>query len=238
MDLENERINEERAAERAQREAEEAKRARVRLEQQRKEEEALRALEEQRRIQESLRREEDARLDAIRHAEIEKARHLAESEAKRILLAQAQEHERRMAEVTRDRVKQRLGRATVTGAVLVVGLLVAGVAAFSAYQERTERERLALEAQAMQASERKIEEIRLLRQKIDAATANGSERIETMRRKLEELERERGKKPNPPTSPPVVGKPPPRKTPAPSPPSAPVAPQCAEGDPMCEALGR
>ena len=97
MGLEEERIKEEEAAKAAQAEAErkarEAEELRLRQEEQRKLDEE----EAKRRAAEMAVKEEEARLEAIRQAEIEKAKAEAENEARLLAMKEQQRHEAQLA---------------------------------------------------------------------------------------------------------------------------------------------
>lgn len=129
MNLEEDRIRQE---EDAKRKAEEEA-ARVRAEADRRareEEEArLRAIDDKRRAEEQRTREEAARLEAIRHAEVEKARLDAENQARLQQMQRQQEHERQLAMVTQDKSKKRLVLIAVSIGVLALGGLI-GAAVF------------------------------------------------------------------------------------------------------------
>jgi colicin import membrane protein len=108
-------------AERAAREAEEAR---------------IRAEDERRRMEEARSREEAARLEAIRQAEIEKARVDAEQRARLEAMAAQQQHEHKLAQLTHDESKKKL-RKTLIAIAIAVPVLggVAGVFAYNNYKE-------------------------------------------------------------------------------------------------------
>jgi colicin import membrane protein len=92
---------------------------RARLEQQ-----ALMVAEEARlRAEAAARREEAARHEAIRIAAMDRARVEAEQAAKIALLAQQQEHERRMAALVAEHHRRTLSRALVGAIGLTVGIV-------------------------------------------------------------------------------------------------------------------
>lgn len=131
MNLEEDRIRQEEDQKR--RAEEEAARARAEAERRvREEEEArIRAAEEKRRGEEQRSREEAARLEAIRHAEVEKARLDAENAARIEQMRHQQEHERQLAMVTQDKSKKRLVLIAVGIGVLFIVGLVGGVVALT-----------------------------------------------------------------------------------------------------------
>lgn len=124
MNLEEDRIKQEEDQKR--RAEEEAARVRAEAERRvREEEEArIRADQERRRGEEQRVREETARLEAIRHAEVEKARVEAENQARIEQLRHQQEHERHLVALTQDKSKKRLVFiASGIGVVFVAGLI-------------------------------------------------------------------------------------------------------------------
>jgi len=151
MTLEEDRIKQEEDQKRAAEEA--AARARAEAERRvREEEEARMRAEEDRRRAEDLRtREEAARLEAIRHGEVEKARVEAENQARIQQLRHQQEHERELALVTHDKSKKRLVLiASGIGVTAVIGMVVAGVVISNSLKKAhdLESQLTALQAQA------------------------------------------------------------------------------------------
>jgi colicin import membrane protein len=125
MNLEEDRIKQE--ADEKKRRAESEAQSRLDVERRAREQEQQRVLaEEDRRRNEDLRKREEAtRLDAIRHAEIEKARVEAENRARMEAMTKQQEHERQLTALTQDKHKKKLQRnlmLTGGGAVLVIAL--------------------------------------------------------------------------------------------------------------------
>jgi colicin import membrane protein len=117
------------------------------------EESRIRAEEERRRTEELRAREEAARHEAIRVAEIEKARVEAEQRARMEALAAQQQHERSLAALQHDHSKKKLRNMLIGGAVAVV-LIGSGVGyAVVDNNRKSEATRLALEDQARQAAE-------------------------------------------------------------------------------------
>ena len=122
MNLEEDRIKEEEAEKeakaRAEREARESAERAARAAEERR----LREEEEARRNEEQRRREEAARLEAIRHAEIEKAKAEAEHAARLQAMTAQQQHEAQIAAVQSDQSKKQLKIAVgVVAGFLVIG---------------------------------------------------------------------------------------------------------------------
>lgn len=148
MGLEQDRIKNEEADKQAKAQA--AERARVEAEraQREAEESRIRAEEERRRMEEARAREEAARLEAIRLAEVEKARIEAEQRARLEAMAAQQQHERSLAELKHDGSKKKLRNMLIIGGVV----LVAVVGGSGAYLYTKDQEAKALAA--AQAAER------------------------------------------------------------------------------------
>jgi colicin import membrane protein len=158
MGLEEDRIREEEAEkEAAARAANEARLAAERAARD-AEEARIRAEEEERQKEESRRKEEAARLEAIRVAEIERARVEADHHAHLASVAAQQQHEAAMAALSQDRHKKRLQiMVGVIGGVLLIG----GVAATVLVQQnKAESERRsAVEAASRKEAEEKLERL-------------------------------------------------------------------------------
>ena len=136
MNLEEDRIRQEEDQKR--RAEEEAARARADAERRAREEEEarIRASEDKRRAEEQRSREEAARLEAIRHGEVEKARLDAENAARLEQMRHQQEHERQLAVVNQDKSKKRLVLIASGIGVLFVAGLVGGVVMYSNAQKK------------------------------------------------------------------------------------------------------
>jgi colicin import membrane protein len=155
MNLEEDRIKQEEDTRAAQAAA--AERARVEAERQAREaEEArIRAEEERRRHDEGRAREEAARLEAIRHAEIERARVDAEGRARMEAMAAQQQHERNLAAINQDKSKKTLRNALIAGgAVVFIGVALGGYFIKKNADERDAHD-AAVAAQLKQAQEEK-----------------------------------------------------------------------------------
>ena len=125
MSLEEDRIAKEEADAKAREDA--ARRAREDAERAAREAEELRLREEEerRRQEEARRREEEARVEALKQAEIERARAEQEQKARMEALSAQQEHERRLAELNRDKGKKKLKiAATMNGRLPSASALV------------------------------------------------------------------------------------------------------------------
>jgi colicin import membrane protein len=161
MNLEEDRIRQEEDAKRRQ--EEEAARVRAEAERRAREEEEarMRAVEEKRRTEEQRTREDAARLEAIRHAEVEKARLDAENQARMQQLTHQQEHERQLALVSQDKSKKRLVLIAVTIGVLAVGGLAGGAFVISNQLKKSKDLEAQLTALQSQADEnnRKMSEL-------------------------------------------------------------------------------
>ncbi len=127
-------------AERAAREAEEAR---------------IRAEEERRRLEDQRSREETARLEAIRVAEVEKARVEAEQRARLEAMAAQQHHERSLAAIHGDESKKKLRKILLAVAIAVP--IIGGTAGFLIYRSIQENKAqiAAQQAQAAQLEEEK-----------------------------------------------------------------------------------
>ncbi|HHH31167.1 MAG TPA: hypothetical protein ENK57_22850 [Polyangiaceae bacterium] len=234
MTIEEDRIKTE--EEDRQKAQEEAERARLEAERQAREaEEArIRAEEERRRLEEQRRREEQARLEALKQAEIEKARAEAEQRARLEAMSAQQQHERQLARLNQDKDKKRLRNMLIGGAI--AALLVLGLGGYFAY-ESIQEERRAKELQAAE-TKRKAEELAKQKREFEAqqakivelqeklANAADPAQIEKLRKELEEATSKRdaiksgGYRPGAGAG---AGK---KSAPAPQ-------PKCAPGDPLC-----
>ncbi len=155
MNLEEDRIREE--------EAEKAKRIRADFEAKEAaerasrdaEERRLREEEERRRAEELRKREEAARLEAIRHAEIEKAKADVEHRSRLETMAQQQAHEAQLASINQDEHKKKLQITIGVVAFILVAAVVGGGIAFKKHNDQANLEKAALEARAQAAEQEK-----------------------------------------------------------------------------------
>jgi colicin import membrane protein len=156
MNLEEDRIKTEEAAQAASAAA--AEKARLDAERTARdaEEARIRAEDERRRLDEQRGREEAARLEAIRHAEIEKARLEAEQKARLEAMAAQQHHERSLAAIQQDEGKKKLRNMLIAGiAVVVVGGSVATFLGVKASNEAQARATADAQARAQLEEENK-----------------------------------------------------------------------------------
>jgi colicin import membrane protein len=232
MSLEEDRIRSEEAekaaafaaAQKAKAEAERAARE--------AEESRIRAESERRRMEEQRTREDAARVEAIRVAEIEKARMEAEQRARIEAMAAQQSHERSLAALREDKGKKTLRSLLIGGsAVVAVGVLVTGYMVYQTQQQNQARiaaaaaERAEAEAAAAAARARADESQR----KIDSllmqlANANDQATRLSLQKALQD-EQDKVKKSVPGGA---------RGPVAPKGGSA--KPACAPGDPLCSNL--
>jgi colicin import membrane protein len=228
MGLEQERLKQE---ETARREAAEAA-DRARQEEERRERERsearLKAADEERRIREQRAREEATRLDAIRQGEIERARLDAENHARMESLRRQQEHEREIVLVRERSGKKRL---RVWVGVLLASLVVAfagGGVALHWQMEKAAEAAANLRKVRMQVDELDAQR-RELEQKL-ATPGQNQEAIDTLNRRLKELEEKRDRieksvpTPAKPIKPPIV---------TPKTDNKQCVP-CRPGDPLCD----
>jgi len=149
MNLEEDRIKQEET----ERERQEQAVVNARLEAERKareEEEArMAAAEETRRQSEQRSREEQARVEAIRHAELEKARLDAENAARLEQLRAHQAHEQNLTALKQDKGKKNLLYIAVGAGVLLLVALVGGGIAIKGQMDKA----AALQAQLGQLSQ-------------------------------------------------------------------------------------
>ena len=88
---------------------------------------ASQAEEERRRSEEQRKKEEAARLEAIRHGEIEKARVEAEQRARMEAMSKQQEHERHLSTLQHDEHKKKLQRMVTFSIAGAAILLIGGL---------------------------------------------------------------------------------------------------------------
>lgn len=158
MNLEEDRIKQEETA--RQRQADAANQARLDAERRAREAEEARlsAEEERRRTEEQRTREEAARLEAIRHAEIEKARLDAENAARTEQLKHQQEHERQIKALNQDKHKKRLTQIATGAGILLLVAVVGGVYAYKTTSDAAEAQRIAA-AQALQEKQDQVDKL-------------------------------------------------------------------------------
>lgn len=162
--LEQDRIKQEedakvRAADEAKRAEEEARRRSIEEEERR-----LREEEERKRAEENRRREDAARLDALRQAEIEKARVAAEEQARLEAMRQQQAHAQELAKIKQDKSKKTL--VILIAAAIAVLFLVGGGGGFLWYRSYTQAQEEKRIAQL--EADRKAEEMEKLKKQLEA----------------------------------------------------------------------
>jgi colicin import membrane protein len=167
MNLEEDRIRGEEADKSAQIAAQEEARRAAEAAARNAEEARIRAEEERRRAEEQRSREEAARLDAIRHAEVEKARLEAEQQARLAAMASQQQHERQLAVINTDKKNTRF-RNILIGTIAAV-LVVGGVAGFMV--NKANEESKAKIAAAEQAKREQEAETNKLKAQLDDQAA-------------------------------------------------------------------
>lgn len=126
MNLEEDRIKKEDDDRKRQEEAENQARAEAERRAREEEERRLRAEDERKRSEEARAREEAARLEAIRHGEVEKARVEAEGVARMEALRRQQEHEKELHVLSQDKHKKRLTYIALGSGFVLVAALVGG----------------------------------------------------------------------------------------------------------------
>src|SRR5260370_11352268 len=125
MNLEEDRIRQEDDEKRKRAEAEVQARQEAERRAREQEQARLHAEEERRRTDEQRKKEEAARVEAIRHAEVEKARVEAEQRAKLQVMSQQQAHQLQLSTLQHDEHKKKLQRMVTFsvggGAILLIG---------------------------------------------------------------------------------------------------------------------
>jgi colicin import membrane protein len=230
MSLEEDRIKNEEAEKAATAAAAERARADADRAARDAEEARIAAEAERRRVDEARAREEAARLDAIRHAEVEKARLDAEQRARLEAMTAQQAHEATLAKLKHDEGKKKLRNIIIGGvAFVILGGSAAGYFAFKSHED-SQRQLAAVEAAKKDAedkakktaAEAKEQEAKINSLLTQLAGAKDDATKAELQRKLEEEQRkkdESGKRGGPATGGPA-------KTDAPK-------KKCTPGDPLC-----
>jgi colicin import membrane protein len=176
MSLEEDRIRSEEAEKAAATAAAEKARAEAERQAREAEEARIQAEEQRRRMEEQRSREENARLEAIRQAEIEKARVEAEQRARLEAMAAQQQHEHKLAQLTHDESKKKLRKTllAIAIAVPVIGI-GAGYLAYTSSQE-TKAKIAAQEAEGRRLAEEKA--------KLDAQLKEQAAKVEGLLNQL------------------------------------------------------
>lgn len=126
MNLEEDRIKKEDDDRRRQEAAETQARLEAERRAREEEERRLRTEDERKRGDEARMREEKARLEAIRHGEVEKARVEAENVARMEAQRRQQEHEKELHVLSQDKHKKRLTYVALGSGFVLVAALVGG----------------------------------------------------------------------------------------------------------------
>jgi colicin import membrane protein len=240
MSLEEDRIRSEEAERTAAAAA--AEKARVDAERAARdaEEHRIRAEEERRRLEDQRSREEAARLEAIRVAEIEKARIDAEGRARMEAMAAQQAHERNLAAIKQDESKKSL-RKTLIGIIAAV-VVVGGLATFLVvknYQDNQARIAAQAEEQRQLADEKaKLQEqAKAAQAKIDGLLSQlSSAKDDATRLALQKQLQDEQQKQQDALSAKKTGGGGPRSGAAASPGGSKPPCNCTPGDPLCSCL--
>ena len=230
MNLEEDRIKQE--EDDRKRKEEEALRAKLDGERKAREAEEtrLRAAEEERRVQEQRSREEQARIDAIRQGEVEKARLDAENAARMEAIRHQQEHERQLVHMKETSGKKKLTFMIAGLAVLfVAGAIGGGIAIKNSMDDadRVRAEKVALEAKLTELDSEKK------RIQLEIEKASGEEK-ERLMKQLADKEREIASAKTTPVTGPAKA-----RTGGPGPAAKPKSDKpcnCQPGDPLCSCL--
>ncbi len=227
MNMEQERIQKESDAKRAAEEA--AMQARAAEEQRAREEEErrLREAAEQQRVNDARSREEAARLEAIRHGELEKARLDAENRARIEQLSRLQDHERQLHSLSQDKQKKKLLQIAIgLGVFFVIFAIGAGVVI---KKNLDEKEAFQAQMQQLVADRADIES------KMKNASAEDRKRYQD---ELDAKEKAIQNLQDHPTEAKAAAAKPVSRPSGPTGPKAPSKPkeQCQPGDPLCGGL--
>ena len=126
MNLEGDRIKKEDADRKRHEEAETQARLDAERRAREDEERRLNVEDERKRVDDVRMREEKARLEAIRHGEVEKARVEAETVARMEALRRQQDHEKELHVLSQDKHKKRLTYIVLGSGFMLVAVLVGG----------------------------------------------------------------------------------------------------------------
>lgn len=223
MNLEEERIQTEKEREEEARAAEKRAKMEAELRMRAAEEGRIRAEEERRRIDQQREREEAARLDAIRHAAIERTRLETEERARLAQLELSHKHERDIQALRADKEKTGLRRALIGVAVASVVFAGGGLGYyFGVAVPEGDRAKAAAdnEARTMKEARDKAEADAAAKNKLIADLTDQRNKAQTEKERLEldqkliDLKAGKDDKKQPATGPGgIVKPPPPDKTP-------------------------
>ena len=177
MNLEEDRIKQEEAERRRKADAESLARAESDRRAREQEEARMRAEEDRRRSEEQRSREDAARLEAIRHAELEKARLEAENAARMEAMKRQQEHQLQLHAISQDEGKKKLKMIAGGAGLLLVLALVGGGMAIKSANDRQKQ----LETQLSQLNDEKAGVESKLRQ------AKTPEEVEALKAQIAEI---------------------------------------------------
>jgi len=127
------------------------------------EQQRLNAEEDRRRSEEQRKKEEAARLEAIRHAEIEKARVEAEQKAALAAMTQQQAHQLQLSTLQHDEHKKKLQRMVTFGGLGAAVILIGGIFFFVSKSARENPAGSFTPCSFAQASQRSIRSTTLAR---------------------------------------------------------------------------
>ncbi len=159
MSLEEDRIRQE--EDKRQREVRAQEDARLEAERRSRqaEEDRIRADEERRRMEEARSREEHARLDAMKHAEVERARVETENAARMEAMKHQQEHERKLEAIREGQGKKKAVYAVFGIAGVLVVALVGGGLYMKSQNEKAAQEQ-ARQQQELEEGRRQLASIK------------------------------------------------------------------------------
>jgi len=195
----------------------------------------LRAIEEQQRQVDLRGREDQARLEAIRHAEVEKARVEAENAVRLETMSRQQEHERQLQALVQDKSKKRLKWVAGGSTLVLVLAVVGGGFAYKAQYDNTQR--LTQQLGSL-SGEREELVFKLQNAQSPEARRALEDQLSNMNSKIQDLEKQGGgaakapapNRPRNPGNPANAGN---RERPS----AAPSKPcNCPPGDPICSCL--
>lgn len=156
MNLEEDRIRQEDDEKKKRAEAEVQARAEAEKRAREQEQARLHAEDERRRGEEQRKKEEATRLDAIRQAEIEKARVEAEQRAKLEAMSKQQAHQLQLSTLQHDEHKKKLQRMVTFGGIGAAVLVIGGIFFYvNKAKENDAREATTRAALVQQAEEAK-----------------------------------------------------------------------------------
>jgi colicin import membrane protein len=180
------------------------------------------------------RREEEARVDAARQAEIDRARHDMEHRARLEQMAQAQAHEAQLAALNQDESKKKLRMAVIGTAAALVVVAVGGFIVYRNNAEEADRKLAEVQAQLQSAQDEAEKRVRETERKLQESASLSEAQKSALQTELEAAKRDALKNQEKAEKSGVVvrgggggGKPRPTK---------PSGPACDPNDPMCGGL--